>query len=98
MKTTLKILLTGLLAPLFLCTLNAAPEKETRYLNFQIFTYGPDPRSASMGEVKNAIARFPDKAALRAYIEDIKQRIGAVGNQQTHLGVTLGPLSFDHGD
>jgi hypothetical protein len=73
-------------------------EKETRYLAFQIFTYSPDPRVASMGEGKNPVARFPDKATLRDYIEDIKRRIGTVGDQQTRLAVMLGPLSFDHGD
>jgi hypothetical protein len=73
-------------------------EQETRYLAFQIFTYGPDPKVASMGEGTNPIARFPDKATLRDYIEDIKQRIGTVGDPQTRLAVMLGPLSFDHGD
>ncbi len=29
-------------------------EQETRYLAFQIFTYGPNPKLASMGEGKNA--------------------------------------------
>ena len=93
-----KILLAGLLVPVFLSTVKAEPEKETRYLAFQIFTYGPNPKMASMGEAKNAIARFPDKAVLRDYIEDIKRRIGSVGNRQTRLAVILGPLSFDHGD
>ncbi len=74
-------------------------EKETRYLAFQIFTYGPDPKRATMGEGKNPQpARFPDKAVLRDYIEDIKKRIGAVGDPQTRLAVMLGQLSFDHGD
>jgi len=73
-------------------------EKETRYLAFQIFTYGPDPKLASMGEGKNPIARFPDKATLRDYIEDIKRRIGTVGDQQTRLAVMLGHFSFDHDD
>jgi len=73
-------------------------EKETRYLAFQIFTYGPDPRVASMGEGMNPVARFPDKATLRAYIEDIKRRIGTVGDRQTRLAVVLGHFSFDHGD
>ena len=41
-------------------------------------------------------ARFPDKAVLRDYIEDIKRRIGTVGDRQTRLAVMLGPLSFDH--
>jgi hypothetical protein len=73
-------------------------EEETRYLAFQIFTYGPDPKVASMGEGKNPIARFPDKATLRAYIEDIKRRIGTVGDRQDRLAVVLGHLSFDHVD
>ena len=73
-------------------------EKETRYLAFQIFTYGPDPKIASMGEGKNAIAQYPDQATLRDYIGDIKRRIGTVGDQQTRLAVILGHLSFDHGD
>ena len=69
-------------------------EKETRYLAFQIFTYGPNPLIATMGEGTNPQpARFPDKAVLRDYIEDIKQRIGTVGDQQTRLAVMLGPLS-----
>jgi hypothetical protein len=52
-----------------------------------------------MGEGKNPQpARFPDKAVLRDYIEDIKRRIGTVGDQQTRLAVMLGHLSFDHGD
>jgi hypothetical protein len=72
--------------------------KETRYLAFQIFTYGPDPRVASMGEGMNPVAKFPDKATLRDYIMDIKRRIGTVGDPQTRLAVILGHLSFDHGD
>jgi hypothetical protein len=103
MKTTLKILLTGLVVPIFLGTLtaqqgNAQPEKQTRYLSFQIFTYGPNPQSARMGEEPNPIAKFPDKAVLRGYIEDIKRRIGTVGEGRTRLAVTFGPLSFDHTD
>jgi hypothetical protein len=74
-------------------------EKETRYLAFQIFTYGPNPKLATMGEGPNPQpARFPDKAVLRDYILDIKQRIGTVGDKQTRLAVVLGQLSFDHGD
>lgn len=103
MKTTLKLLLTALVVPVFLGTLtaqqgNAQPEKQPRYLSFQIFTYGPNPQSARMGEEPNPGARFPDKAALRDYIDDIKRRIGTVGDGQTRLAVTLGPLSFDHTD
>ena len=72
--------------------------KPARYLSFQIFTYGPNPKSAHMGEGTNPTASFPDKATLRDYIEDIKRRIGTVGDGQTRLAVTLGPLSFDHTD
>jgi hypothetical protein len=76
---------------------NAQP-RETRYLSFQIFTYGPNPRIATLGEGPNPIARFPDKFTLRDYIDDIKRRIGSVGSPQTRLAVMLGPLSFDHTD
>ena len=99
MKTNTKILLTCLLGSVFLSHVNAAVEKETRYLAFQIFTYGPNPLMATMGEGKNPQpARFPGKAVLRDYIGDIKRRIGTVGDQQTRLAVMLGHLSFDHGD
>jgi hypothetical protein len=99
MKARSKILLTCLLGYVFPCIVNAQTEKETRYLAFQIFTYGPNPKVATMGEGTNPqLARFPDKAVLRDYIEDIKRRIGAVGGQQTRLAVMLGQLSFDHGD
>src|ERR1035437_4770010 len=98
MKTKLRILRTCLLGSVFLGIGNAQTEKETRYLAFQIFTYGPNPKIASMGEGMNPLARFPDKAALLDYIEDITRRIGTVGDQQTRLAVMLGPLCFDHGD
>ena len=68
-------------------------QNETRYLAFQIFTYGPDPRIPTMGEGPNPIARFPDKATLRDYIEDIKRRIGSVGGPDTKLAVLLGHLT-----
>src|SRR5580704_3260608 len=105
-----RLVVLGIVAVLFASSASgqdskkkATPEslkavKETRYLAFQIFTYGPNPKVASMGEGKNPIARFPDKATLRDYIEDIKRRIGTVGDQQTRLAVVLGHISFDHGD
>ena len=99
MKTKTKILLTCLLGSVFLSHANAVPEQETRYLVFQIFTYGPNLLTPAMGEGPTPQpATFPDKAPLRAYIEDIKGRIGAVGDPRTRLGVMLGTLSFDHGD
>jgi tetratricopeptide (TPR) repeat protein len=96
MKTTLRILLTGLAVPIFLGTLTA--QEQNRYLAFQIFTYGPNPLSARLGEGKDPQPGFPDKATLRDYIGDIKRRIGTVGDGQTRLAVVLGPLSFDHTD
>src|SRR5579872_6399406 len=98
MKTRSRILLTVLLGPVVLSIGNAATQNEPRYLAFQIFTYGPNPQIAGMGEGTNPLARFPDKATLLDYIGDIKGRIGAVGNRQTRLAVVLGPLSFDHTD
>jgi hypothetical protein len=98
MKTKSKIFLACLLGFVCLSDSNATAQ-ETRYLAFQIFTYGPNPLNASMGEGKlPQPARFPDKAVLRDYIQDIKQRIGAVGERQTRLAVMLGPLAFDHSD
>ena len=73
-------------------------EKETRYLAFQIFTSNPDPRVPEGGKGMKPLGSLPDKAVLRDYIEDIKQRVGTVGDGQTRLAVTLGPLSFDHDD
>lgn len=40
----------------------------------------------------------PGKPALRAYVEDIKQRIGTLGTPQTRLAVVLGPLCFEQTD
>ena len=98
MNTKFKILLLCLLNSVFFSHVNAEAEKETRYLAFQIFTYGPNPLIATMGEGKNPQpARFPEKAVLRAYIDDIKGRIGVVGDQQTRLAVVPGHLAFDHG-
>ncbi len=73
-------------------------EGETRYLGFQIFTYGPDPRIPSMGEGRDPIARFPERATLRDYILDIKRRIGTVGDRRNRLAFVVGHLSFDHDD
>jgi hypothetical protein len=92
-------LLLCLLGSAFFSNVSAQGAKETRYLAFQIFTYGPNPIIATMGEGTNPQpARFPDKAVLRDYIGDIKRRIGAVGDPQTRLAVMLGHLSFDHSD
>ena len=71
---------------------------EVRYLAFQVFTCGPDPRIPMSGEGMKPLGSLPDKAALRDYIEDIKRRIGTVGDQQTRLAVMLGQLCFDHRD
>ena len=75
------------------------PGKETRYLAFQIFTnYSTDPKEAQALNNGMREPLTPGTAALRNYVEDIKQRIGTVGGQQARLAVMLGPLCFDQTD
>jgi len=76
----------------------AAQSDETRYLAFQIFTSSPDPKIAESGQGMRPLTGLPERAALRDYIADIKQRIGTVGSGTTRLAVMLGPISFDHSD
>jgi hypothetical protein len=73
-------------------------EKETRYLAFQIFTCGPDPKIPMSGQGMKPLGNLPGKAVLRDYIGDIKERIGTIGGQETRLAVVLGQLCFDHDD
>ena len=74
-------------------------EQETKYLAFQIFTtYTPDPKDAQALSNGMRERLVPGTAALRNYVEDIKQRIGTVGGPQTRLAVMLGPLCFDQSD
>jgi len=99
MKTKSKILLTCLLSSVCLNHVSATPEQETRYLAFQIFTYfSPDPKVASLMSSGSKEPLVPGTAALRAYVEDIKQRIGTVGDRRTRLAVMLGPLCFAQSD
>jgi hypothetical protein len=99
MKPASRIVLLCLLGSVLLNHANAQADKETRYLAFQIFTYGPNPLIPTMGEGPHPQpARFPDKAVLRDYINDIKRRIGTEGDKRTRLAVMLGHLSFDHAD
>ncbi len=74
-------------------------ERETRYLAFQIFTrFTPDATDAQALSSGMREPLVPGTAALRDYVEDIKQRIGAVGDRHTRLAVMLGPLCFDQSD
>ena len=71
-------------------------ETETRYLAFQIFTWSPDPKMAGFGTVGTTL---PTKAPLLPYIQDIKTRIGTVGDRRNRLGFVLGPIGcFDQTD
>jgi hypothetical protein len=71
-------------------------EPVTRYLAFQIFTWSPDPKIAGFGRDGTTL---PAKAALLPYIQDIKTRIGAVGDRRNRLGFVLGPIGcFDQTD
>ena len=84
----------GLASP----TRNVA-NNESRYLAFQIFTYySPNPKEAQLLSSGSPDQLTPGTAALRKYVEDIKTRIGTVGNAQTKLAVILGPLCFDQTD
>ena len=106
-----RFLVRGFIAMLFAISasgrnlkLSATPEPlppgmETRYLAFQIFTnYSTDPKDAQALNNGMREPLVPGTAALRNYVEDIKQRIGTVGGQQTRLAVMLGPLCFDQTD
>ncbi len=74
-------------------------ENEASYLAFQIFTYySPDPKNASHMSSGSREKLLPGTPALRAYVDDIKQRIGTVGQKNTRLAVMLGPLCFEQTD
>ncbi len=97
MKT--KIVMLCLLGSLFLPHANAGADNERRYLAFQIFTtYTPDPHDALALNNGMKERLTPGTAALRSYVEDIKQRIGSVGGGQTRLAVMMGPLCFDQSE
>jgi hypothetical protein len=99
MKTKSQILLACLLGSALLTHACAGPDNETRYLAFQIFTrFTPDPKDAQAMSSGMREPLVPGSAALRAYVEDIKQRVGTVGDPHTRLAVMLGPLCFDQSD
>ena len=73
--------------------------EETKYLAFQIFTrFTPDPKDAQALSSGMREPLVPGTAALGNYVEDIKQRIGSVGDRRRRLAVMLGPLCFDQSD
>ena len=84
---TMKIrMLLCLLGSVLLSHADAGPEKETKYLAFQIFTrFTPDPKDAQALSSGMREPLVPGTAALRNYVEDIKRRIGTVGNQRAYL-------------
>jgi hypothetical protein len=71
-------------------------QPETRYLMFHIFTWSPDPRVAGFG---TECTTLPTEAPLLPYIQDIKTRVGMVGDHRNRLGFVLGPIGcFDQPD
>jgi len=70
------------------------PEKETKYLCFQLMTglpgyAGPPP----------APGRFsPSKAQMEAFVRDVSKAIGTTGDKQHKLAFAVGPLCFDMSD
>ncbi len=80
-------------------TAESVKAEATRYLAFQIFTYySPDPKVASQLSSGSREKLVPGTAALRNYVDDIKRRIGVVGDRKTRLAVMLGPLCFEQTD
>ncbi len=77
----------------------ATATNETKYLAFQVFTnFTSDPRDAQTLNNGMPEPLVPGTTALRKYVLDIKQRIGAVGDAKARLGIVLGPLCFDQSD
>jgi hypothetical protein len=60
-------------------------KKETRYLLFQVFTYG-GPEG------------FPPQGDLETSVRDIVTRIGQTGDTHNKLGVCFGPVVFGYSD
>ena len=54
---------------------------ETRYLAFQIFTGASDPTLAIGDSGLHPLTPMPSQDALNSFVEDIRHKIGAVGNQ-----------------
>ena len=76
----------------------AEPQTETRYLVFQIFTGGSDPR-IPIGDKPSMDLPAPSKTGIRdVMVRDLVERIGTVGSSKSKLGFAIGPLTFDHPD
>jgi hypothetical protein len=71
---------------------------ETRYLAFQIFSSGPDPRIPIGDSGLNPLGPMPSQDALDPFVQDIIHRIGTVGTGKSRLAVILGHLAFDNSD
>jgi hypothetical protein len=68
----------------------------TRYLAFQIFTWSPDPRIAGF---RLEGTTLPGKGPLLPYVQNIKSRVGMVGDSRSRLAFFLGPIGcFDQSD
>ena len=80
-----------LLIPGLLCTAAGAGEPGTRYLAFQIFTGGFNPRLMRQDEP-------PSAPQLRSRVDDLRARIFVRGPKTRKLGFILGPLSLDNTD
>ncbi len=79
-------------------SLRAAPERpvETRYLLFQLFTAAGSPDAALGGTM--TLKETPDRAAIQAFAQGLKDRIGSSGNARRKLGFAVGPIALDHSD
>ena len=62
------------------------PTRQVRYLAFNIFTWGPDPKIAGFSDQGTSL---PSEASILATIDDIKTRVGELGRGSTRLAVIL---------
>ena len=70
----------------------------TKYLAFQVFIGAFDPTVPIGGSGINPLSPPPPKAAISEFVQDIIDRIGVKGNEQTKLAFIEGPFCFDHSD
>ena len=69
---------------------------EVRYLAFQVCTGASDPTIAMGGSGSQPLGPIPAQSQLDAFVQDVIQRIGMVGEGPSQLAVIFGPLAFDH--
>ena len=94
MKTQTKLLLACLLSSFFLGHANAAPEKETEYLAFQVW-----PRMVGYPGIPPLPGHLAlSKVQMAEFVQSVVKAIGTTGDARHKLAFTIGPLCFDMPD